>query len=271
LRLARAALRCTFVCARVAYPDQRTRDAITNDGGGLDMPDSRRACARILKLTGIGLVAAWAGCLPYTVGSTAHTLPIGERSGTANIGITLGGSREFDSTFRVPSAQIITDQEVRLGIADNMDVGLRVTSASGFVLNFKRRHSYDSHPDSAGFATMLGAGFVNMADHALVEGTLIWSGRRRGEFLSYGGLRGMQVIPITAHAVNDTPTLGGFFGLRIGDFDAHIAPEIAVYWDKSALGNRSNELLVVPAVTLKGVRLPAGIFRHRRRTCDRRC
>jgi hypothetical protein len=62
----------------------------------------------------------------------------------------------------------------------------------------------------------------------------------------------MQVIPINKGAVHDSPTLGGFFGARIGTRTTGISPEIGVFYDHSALRLRKGNVLIVPAITIHG-------------------
>ena len=40
----------------------------------------------------------------------------------------------------------------------------------------------------------------------------------------------MQVAPLGYRAVHDTPTAGGFLGLRIGSPDFGVSPEVGVYY-----------------------------------------
>ena len=101
---------------------------------------------------------------------------------------------------------------------------------------------------------------MNWAQHAFMEGAVIWSGARTGSMVRYGGLKVMHTLPIASGAVKDTPTIGGFVGLRLGDGETMISPEIGVYHDRSALGIRSGSLVVVPAVTLRGISFPRRIF-----------
>lgn len=209
----------------------------------------------LLFIWGVVLLAGTA-CVPYTVGTTAQTVPVGDTKSFSNIGLVIGGAPEFDSTRAYLSQPVIADAEVRRGVTDDADIGLRVTSGSGIVVNYKQRRSGDAHPDSAAFATMIGAGFVNLGYHAIFEGTLLWSGRRVNELTTYGGLRAMQVIPLKRDAPEDSPSLGGFLGVRIGDSDSYIAPEIGVYYDRSALQNRKGNLLLIPSITLNGIRFP---------------
>jgi len=146
-------------------------------------------------------------------------------------------------------------------MTDRSDFGLRITSGSGLVLNYKRRHVGFADPDSAGIATMWGAGIVNWANHAHVEGTLLWSGNRRGQSVRYGGLRVMHSFPIDIGAVRDTPSAGVFFGFRWGTMDSGVTPELAIYYDESALDIRERNIIFVPSVTLTGIGFLGRIFR----------
>jgi hypothetical protein len=66
----------------------------------------------------------------------------------------------------------------------------------------------------------------------------------------YYGVRAIQVIPISAGAVSDTPTIGVFGGLQLGNQWFSLRPELGVFYDHSALGVRQSDLLIVPAITL---------------------
>lgn len=206
-----------------------------------------------------------AACLPYTVGSTAQTVPLGDVVRTSNASFVIGGRGRFADTASSGTADfpnlLTSDQEIRYGLSDYSDVGLRVTSASGLVFNYKRRHAGDAHPDSAGFATMWGVGIVNWAEHAFLESTALWSGNRRGQVTPYGGLRVMHVLPISTGALRDSPSAGLFLGLRLGSMELGVTPEIAVYYDEPVLGTRVGNIVVVPSVTLQGISLLPRIFR----------
>jgi hypothetical protein len=224
----------------------------------------RRPTAPSAALSTALLLLLSTACLPYTVGSTAQTVPQGEVVRTVNASFVIGGSAPFDdSTGTVGGSAnfLSSDQEIRFGLSDRSDVGLRITSASGLVFNYKRRHSGAAHPDSAGVATMWGAGIVNWAQHAHFESTILFSGRRRGESLPYGGFRVMHTLPLEAGAVRDTPSAGAFFGFRLGRMDRGVTPELAVYYDESALGIRERNVIFVPSVTLQGISFLPRIFR----------
>jgi hypothetical protein len=144
------------------------------------------------------------------------------------------------------------DAEVRFGLDDHSDVGVRVPSFSGIVANYKRRLNGVSNAPGAATAIMVGGGLINWGDHAHMEATLITSAADNDRFTPYGGIRAMQVIPISRGAVHDSPTLGGFVGARIGTLAAGISPEIGVFYDNSALRIRKGNFLFVPAITLHG-------------------
>jgi hypothetical protein len=144
------------------------------------------------------------------------------------------------------------DPEVRFGLDDRSDIGVRAPSFSGIVANYKRRLNGVSQAPGAATAIMVGGGLVNWGDHAHLEATLITSAADNDRFTPYGGIRAMQVIPINKGAVHDSPTLGGFFGARIGSLKAGISPEIGVFYDHSALRIRKGNILIVPAITIHG-------------------
>lgn len=203
-----------------------------------------------------------AGCLPYSMGSTAQPVREGELLRTTSAGFVIGGGGRLDDSSGTGSLNVpSSDQELRFGLSDRSDVGLRVVSGSGLVLNYKRRHAGAADPDSAAFATMWGAGIVNFGQHAYVEGSLMLSGRRRGNVLPYGGIKAFHVIPLDPSSLSDKPSVGAAFGLRLGTWDRGVSPELAIYYDEPVLGTRQGNLVVVPTVTLNGISFLPRIFR----------
>ena len=51
-------------------------------------------------------------------------------------------------------------------------------------------------------------------------------------------------------AVKDPPTIGSFGGLEAGGRNRGVFPELDVFYDRSALGLRSNDSVVVPSIAL---------------------
>lgn len=199
------------------------------------------------------------GCIPYAVGSTARTVPAGEKVRTTTAFLIPNG---FDNKADSAAATIPgIDLEARYGIDDRSDWGIRFPSFSGIVANYKRR--LGDVPSAAADTTtavalMAGGGFVNWGQHAHLELTLIASGREDRRAVPYGGLRVMQVIPLNSSAPSDQPTAGGFLGWRIGSRTLGIAPELGIYYDHSALNLRRSDVIFVPSITFYGHILPSG-------------
>ena len=214
-------------------------------------------------LAAVALLACVTGCIPYTVGSTARPVRVGDHSTTMSTFVMPSFGR-LDSTRSF--SNIAVDLERRWGVDSRSDLGVRVTSGSGMVVNYKRLLT---GPDvRADVAIMTGAGFVNLGQHAHFEMTLLASrheGSRssgserdsviRRMVVPYGGLRVMQVAPLAEGAVRDQPTAGGFLGLRLGSSDFGLSPEIGVFYDHSALDVRKRNVVVVPAVSAHGDRM----------------
>lgn len=189
-------------------------------------------------------------CTPYAVGTSARPLARGERSKAQIFSVVPAGSQsEADSSsVAVP----MLDLERRFGLDERSDLGVRITSLSGVVASYKRR--LDGLTDMPGAATalMVGGGFVNFGQHAHLEATLIRSGDETRTMVPYGGLRALQVLPLSTAAPSDSPTLGGFGGLRFGEAGAGISIELGVFYDRSALGMRRSDLVVAPSITVHG-------------------
>ena len=190
------------------------------------------------------------GCIPLTVGSTAQPVPVGTTVHSTSMYVVPNSVDDSINNRSFPRYGV--DPEVRFGLDDRSDIGVRAPSFSGIVANYKRRLNGVSEAPGAATAIMAGGGLVNWGDHVHLEATLITSAGDNNRFTPYGGLRAMQVIPINRGAVHDSPTLGGFLGARIGTRTAGISPEIAVFYDHSALRIRKGNVLFVPAITIHG-------------------
>ena len=209
---------------------------------------------------GAATLASAAACVPYTVATTATPLPKGRDASTMvtyampKIG-RIDSSRHLRET---PVSYLAADFEWRMGLDEKSDVGVRVPSMSGLVVNYKRLLSDSSSRMRS--AVMPGAGIVNLGQHVHFELTWLVSAReqfdaRAATFVPYGGLRIMQVAPVAEGAVADRPTVGVFMGTRIGSLDLGISPELGVFYDHSALGVRERDIVIVPAIAVHGDRL----------------
>lgn len=207
-----------------------------------------RTPARRLALLALPILLGATACLPYTVGSTAQTIPTGRTATSMTYYYIPNALKRSDDTVGVPMAGI--DREWRHGLDEHSDVGVRLTSGAGIVVNYKQRfRDYDG--SGPALAYMLGTGVVNAGEHLHLEGTLIASGDERSNIMPFGGLRAMQVLPLSAGAAHDSPTIGAFGGVQLGDAAFAIRPELGIFYDRSALGLRAANYIFVPAVTIQ--------------------
>jgi hypothetical protein len=175
-------------------------------------------------------------------------VPAGQTTSSSSWYFIPNAFKHPGDTIATPLAGV--DKEWRHGLDQRSDVGVRITSGAGAVVNYKQRfRDYDK--GGPALAYMVGGGIVNAGEHAHLEATLIASGNEQASVMPFGGVRAMQVIPITTGAVNDSPTIGAFGGVQFGDAAFTIRPELGVFYDRSALGVRSASFIVVPAITLQ--------------------
>jgi hypothetical protein len=211
--------------------------------------------SRVSLCGALVVLLAVAGCIPYTVGSTAQPVPEGETSQTMIVYAIPNGIETMRSdSSRSGLAWTGIDMEGRLGVSPRADVGVRIPSASGIVVNYKYRLGSDFAEHAPATAIMFGGGLVNLGNHAHFEFTFLASGRQK-LFTPYGGARIGQVIPLSRDAEHDSPTAGGFLGLRIGKESLGVSAELGVFYDRSALELRSSSVIVVPAIVLHGSEL----------------
>ncbi|HEU4719987.1 MAG TPA: hypothetical protein VFS59_01385 [Gemmatimonadaceae bacterium] len=203
--------------------------------------------ARRIAVSSMAALLPLTACLPYTVGGSAQTLPANVSTHSASYYFIPNAFKLPDDTAAAPLSGV--DYEWRHGLDARSDVAFRVLPG-GVTTSYKRRFGPDTSHAGGARAFALGAGVVNGGEHFLVDATLIASGREDATITPYGGVRAMHVIPMTATAVHDRPTLGVFGGLQIGNAWFSVRPELGVFYDHSALGVRSGDVLLVPAITL---------------------
>jgi hypothetical protein len=203
---------------------------------------------RIVAASPAVLVALTA-CLPYTVGSTAQTVPAHETTRNTSWYYIPNAVKTPGDSVAGPLAG--SNFEYRHGIDHRSDFGLRLMPG-GVAADYKRRIDGDGTGSSTRFAVAYsaGAGIVNGGQHFMMQGTLLASGRDDAFMVPYGGLRAIHVLPISQGAVTDKPTIGAFGGLQLGDAQFSIRPELGIYYDHPALGLRRGDLIFVPAITL---------------------
>ena len=217
-----------------------------------------------ILLVGVGLLLG-TGCVPYPAATTAH--PVNEEASpsvsTSLYAIPNGIDLLRDSTaYTEPGAEAFfgVDNSIRVRINEEADLGVRIPTFSGFILNYKHR-LVGADSSSFALAGMAGTGVVNVGLHWHFGATVVASGPESAFATPYGGLRGMQVVPLSEAAVTDSPTLGGFVGLRIGDAKFGLTPEVGVYYDEPALEvSQDQNVLFVPSLTIHGRGLLENLF-----------
>ncbi len=206
-----------------------------------------RTVAWPLKIfVGVSLAALPVGCLPYTMGATAATVP--RDSVTALVSLSSGSTAiatrsEYD--IRLPTL----DVEARAGIDGSSDVGLRVTSLSGLVASYKRR--LIGAADGPAVAGQLEAGVVHLGDHGLAGLSLLASGSEAAVAAPFMGARVLALAPLRTRAARSGPVAGGFAGLRFGAGRVALLPEVAVFRDPNQGDRRGRQWFVVPALGVR--------------------
>ena len=205
------------------------------------------AFPRLAALAALLVLPSFTACLPYTVGTTAQTVPAHETTRSTSYYFIPNAFTSPEDSVSAPMPG--ADFEWRYGLDTRSDVAVRLLPG-GATTSYKRRIGADTSHQSGARAFSIGGGIVNWGEHAIIEGTLIASGREDANLTPYGGLRVMQTIPITSGAVSDQPTIGAFGGVQIGNQWFSARPELGVFYDHSALGVRRSDVLFVPAITL---------------------
>ena len=141
-----------------------------------------RTIARRLALLAAPILLGATACLPYTVGSTAETVPEGRTTTSTSYYFIPNAIKSPGDT--VVTAMAGADMEWRHGMDERSDIGLRLTSGAGAVINYKRRFS-DRGTGTPALAYMVGTGIVNGGNHLYLETTLIASGNEASTVMPF--------------------------------------------------------------------------------------
>ena len=191
--------------------------------------------------------------MPYNVGQTARTTPRGA--------VVPSATFQYASADRLRERDgpaVLLGNGARLGLDERSDVGLQIVGP-GAVVTYARRLRGTPGLD-AGTTLVAGGGILlGGGGNAHGEVSVVTSpGPLGGDFddlVPYGGLRAQALGPFG----NDSEpafALGAFGGVRFGEPDLAIAPEIGVFYSPSPLFGES-DWIVAPSVTVRG----AGLLR----------
>ena len=218
---------------------------------------------RLTVLLAAPVLLAAGACIPYATGTTALPAPEGQVVPSAVVYFIPGGAERLVASDSTGGSYFGIDTEARFGLDERSDVGIRAPGLMGITVTYKRRVDGNQDPAGPALAYMVGAGVVNAGEHAHFEASFLASARQvegRGGLTPYGGIKAMHVLPMVDEAVRDDPTVGVFAGVRIGTEALGVSPEIAVFYDRSALGLRDRNWIIVPSFTLHGDELVRRIF-----------
>jgi hypothetical protein len=201
------------------------------------------------------LALAGAGCaVPYSVGAVAETVRPGAIVQRSAVQVASGQpdlSPEDGAIDRTTTVATF-DQEVRFGLDDHSDAGVRLVGVNGVVATYRRRLGALGALNMAG---TLGAGIVGLGSHSHghAEATLTVSPEIRGALTPYGGVRVQALAPL-----GDDPTppaaVGAFGGVRLARGDLAVYPELGVFYAPNDQLYGS-DWVVVPSITIAGDRL----------------
>lgn len=200
------------------------------------------------------IVAGLAGCVPYTVGSTAATVAPREIEPSTILQVT-SGRRDLLEDDEPKGAGLMLGNEARLGLDPWSDVGVRIVGLGSLTATYKRRLSGTPGQD-AGVSMLVGAGVIG-ATHLHAEATLIASPGPLDEarrIVPYGAIRIQDLTPFAPDALASAPAIGLVVGSRFGWPDLAISPELGVFYSPSPLPG-DEDLILVPSVTVRGDRL----------------
>lgn len=171
----------------------------------------------------LGLSSVVTGCLPYTMGSTAATVPSGTQRTTLSLAASFG-DRSADGPVETPIS--VVDAETRIGLSDRSDAGLRISGVSGAVVSYKRRLSGSAR--GAALSAQVEGGVVKGGALAMGGISVLASSDDMKRNALFGGVRYLPVAPLTRDAERESATIGAFLGLQMRRASFVFLPELSV-------------------------------------------
>ncbi len=178
--------------------------------------------ARRLSL-GLGLSTVAAGCLPYSMGSTAAIVPRGAQQTTFSLAASFA-DRSLDSWPETPITML--DAETRIGISNRSDAGLRITGISGAVISYK--HRVLGAAQSAALSAQVEGGVVKAGALAMGGLSVLVSSASTQRNVLYGGVRYLPVARLSRDADRENATIGAFLGVQLRRASFVLLPELSV-------------------------------------------
>ena len=194
---------------------------------------------------GLGLAGFAAGCLPYTMGSTAATVPRGEQRTTVSVAASFG-DRSPDEPPETPIT--IVDAETRVGISEWSDVGLRITGINGAVVSYK--HRLHGSTRGAALSAQVEGGVVKAGSMAMGGLSVLASSADAKRTAIFGGVRYLPVTRLTRDADREISTMGGFLGVQLRWASFVLLPELSVIRGYDDIIAHRATWFVIPSLSL---------------------
>lgn len=195
--------------------------------------------------------------MPYSVGTTAEIAPRSTVVPSTTVQVAAGqpdlGADPSDPDADERTTSFTFDNGVRFGLDERSDAGARLVGGSGIVAMYKRKLT-PSGLRRIATAVQVGAGFVGLGSHAHVEATFVGSYPMNPTMTPYGGIRVQHLLPLGDDVPTPSPAFGGFFGVRLGEPDLGISPELGLFYSPTDTLFET-DWVVVPSVTVHGNRL----------------
>lgn len=208
------------------------------------------------RLLLLGLLAFASGCVPYAVGTTPEPAPRGAIVPSTTVQVAAGqpalGFDPSDGDTDERTTTFTFDNAVHFGLDDRSDAGVRLVGSSGVVATYKRQLT-PSGPRRIATAAIVGGGIVGLGSHAHVEATVLGAYPLQ-TMTPYGGLRVQHLLPLGNDTFAPSPAVGGFFGIRLGEPDLGISPELGLFYSPTDTLFET-DWVIVPSVTVHGNRL----------------
>ncbi|MEQ1693600.1 MAG: hypothetical protein ABMA00_20090 [Gemmatimonas sp.] len=193
----------------------------------------------------LGLSSFATGCLPYTMGSTAATVPSGTQRTTFSLAASFG-DRSADGPVETPIG--VVDAETRIGLSDRSDAGLRISGISGAVVSYKRRLSGSAQ--GAALSAQVEGGVVKGGALAMGGISVVASSADANRNALFGGVRYLPVARLARDVDRESATIGAFLGLQMRRASFVLLPELSVVRGYDDVIAHRATWFIIPSISL---------------------